>query len=127
MAEGLYAEVTQIEAVLKGYEADIQRLQAKLAEAANCFGTTVSEPEQVARRVAGAIFEGTNAAMAARRAAPDTIHQSHRSTGRPRKLRRAIAYAVIEPKKRTASVIVVATNALLRSARPNGARAHIVR
>ena len=33
MAEGLYAEVSQIEAVLKGYEADIQRLQAKLAEA----------------------------------------------------------------------------------------------
>ena len=33
MAEGLYAEVAQIEAVLKGYEADIQRLQAKLAEA----------------------------------------------------------------------------------------------
>jgi phage shock protein A len=33
MAEGLHAEVSQIEAVLKGYEADIQRLQAKLAEA----------------------------------------------------------------------------------------------
>jgi phage shock protein A len=33
MAEGLHAEVAQIEAVLKGYEADIQRLQAKLAEA----------------------------------------------------------------------------------------------
>ena len=33
MAEGLHAEVTQIEVVLKGYEADIQRLQAKLAEA----------------------------------------------------------------------------------------------
>ncbi len=33
MAEGLYAEVAQIEAVLKGYEKDIQRLQAKLAEA----------------------------------------------------------------------------------------------
>ena len=33
MAEGLYAEVMQIEVVLKGYEADIQRLQAKLAEA----------------------------------------------------------------------------------------------
>ncbi|MDQ3144019.1 MAG: PspA/IM30 family protein [Pseudomonadota bacterium] len=33
MAEGLYAEVAQIEAVLKGYEADIRRLQAKLAEA----------------------------------------------------------------------------------------------
>jgi phage shock protein A len=33
MAEGLHAEVTQIETVLKGYEADIQRLQAKLAEA----------------------------------------------------------------------------------------------
>jgi phage shock protein A len=33
MAEGLYAEVAQIEVVLKGYEADIQRLQAKLAEA----------------------------------------------------------------------------------------------
>ena len=33
MAEGLHAEVAQIEAVLRGYEADIQRLQAKLAEA----------------------------------------------------------------------------------------------
>jgi phage shock protein A len=33
MAEGLHAEVAQIEAVLKGYEADIQRLQAKLGEA----------------------------------------------------------------------------------------------
>jgi phage shock protein A len=33
MAEGLHAEVAQIEAVLKGYEADIQRLQVKLAEA----------------------------------------------------------------------------------------------
>ena len=33
MAAGLYAEVVQIETVLKGYEADIQRLQGKLAEA----------------------------------------------------------------------------------------------
>ena len=33
MAESLYAEVTQIEQVLKGYEADIARLQAKLREA----------------------------------------------------------------------------------------------
>ena len=33
MAEGLYAEVVQIEVVLRGYEADIQRLQVKLAEA----------------------------------------------------------------------------------------------
>jgi len=33
MAEGLHAEVSQIEQVLRGYEADIQRLQAKLAEA----------------------------------------------------------------------------------------------
>ncbi len=33
MAEGLHAEVAQIEQVLRGYEADIQRLQAKLAEA----------------------------------------------------------------------------------------------
>ncbi|HVF37219.1 MAG TPA: phage shock protein PspA [Sphingomicrobium sp.] len=33
MAEGLHAEVAQIELVLRGYEADIQRLQAKLAEA----------------------------------------------------------------------------------------------
>ena len=33
MAEELHAEVLQIEVVLKGYEADIQRLQAKLAEA----------------------------------------------------------------------------------------------
>jgi len=33
MAEGLHAEVAQIEQVLRGYEADIARLQAKLAEA----------------------------------------------------------------------------------------------
>ena len=33
IAESLHAEITQIEQVLKGYEADIQRLQAKLAEA----------------------------------------------------------------------------------------------
>ena len=33
MAESLHAEVSQIEQVLRGYEADIQRLQGKLAEA----------------------------------------------------------------------------------------------
>ncbi|MEO7505514.1 MAG: phage shock protein PspA [Sphingomicrobium sp.] len=33
LAEGLHAEMAQIEAVLRGYEADIQRLQTKLAEA----------------------------------------------------------------------------------------------
>ena len=33
MAEGLHAEISQIEQVLRGYEADIQRLQTKLAEA----------------------------------------------------------------------------------------------
>jgi len=33
MAEGLYAEIAQIETVLKSYEADIHRLQLKLAEA----------------------------------------------------------------------------------------------
>jgi phage shock protein A len=33
MAEGLHAEISQIEVVLRGYEADIHRLQAKLAEA----------------------------------------------------------------------------------------------
>jgi phage shock protein A len=33
MAEGLHAEISQIEEVLRGYEADIARLQAKLAEA----------------------------------------------------------------------------------------------
>ena len=33
MAESLHAEVSQIEQVLRGYEADIQRLQVKLAEA----------------------------------------------------------------------------------------------
>jgi len=33
MAESLHAEVAQIEQVLRGYEADIQRLQVKLAEA----------------------------------------------------------------------------------------------
>jgi phage shock protein A len=33
MAEGLHAEISQIEVVLRGYEADIQRLQSKLAEA----------------------------------------------------------------------------------------------
>jgi phage shock protein A len=33
MAESLHAEISQIEQVLRGYEADIQRLQVKLAEA----------------------------------------------------------------------------------------------
>ena len=33
MAEDLHAEISQIEQVLRGYEADIARLQAKLAEA----------------------------------------------------------------------------------------------
>ena len=33
MAESLHAEISQIEQVLRGYEQDIQRLQAKLAEA----------------------------------------------------------------------------------------------
>ena len=33
MAEGLHAEISQIELVLRGYEADIARLQSKLAEA----------------------------------------------------------------------------------------------
>jgi phage shock protein A len=33
MAEGLYAEISQIEQVLKGYEADIAKLQGKLSEA----------------------------------------------------------------------------------------------
>ena len=33
MAESLHAEISQIDQVLRGYEADIQRLQAKLAEA----------------------------------------------------------------------------------------------
>jgi phage shock protein A len=33
MAESLHAEISQIEQVLRGYEADIARLQAKLAEA----------------------------------------------------------------------------------------------
>ena len=33
MAESLHSEISQIEQVLRGYEADIQRLQAKLAEA----------------------------------------------------------------------------------------------
>ena len=33
MAEGLHAEMSEIEQVLKGYEADIARLQAKLSEA----------------------------------------------------------------------------------------------
>ncbi len=33
LAEGLHAEMAQIEVVLRGYEADIQRLQTKLAEA----------------------------------------------------------------------------------------------
>lgn len=33
MAESMHAEISQIEQVLRGYEKDIQRLQAKLAEA----------------------------------------------------------------------------------------------
>ena len=48
MAESLHAEIAQIELVLRGYEADIQRLQAKLAEAR-------ARQQSVALRMEGAL------------------------------------------------------------------------
>ena len=48
MAESLHAEIAQIEQVLRGYEADIQRLQAKLAEAR-------ARQQSVALRMEGAL------------------------------------------------------------------------
>ncbi len=50
MAESLYAEVMQIEVVLKGYEADIQRLQAKLAEARGRQNALANRFESAATR-----------------------------------------------------------------------------
>ena len=48
MAESLHAEIAQIEQVLKGYEADIARLQGKLAEAR-------ARQQSVALRMEGAL------------------------------------------------------------------------
>ena len=60
MAEGLYAEVAQIEAVLKGYEADIQRLQAKLAEARARQNAIASRFESaVSRARTGELLNGS--------------------------------------------------------------------
>ena len=50
MAEGLHAEISQIEQVLRGYEADIQRLQAKLAEARSRQNSIASRMESAMTR-----------------------------------------------------------------------------
>jgi phage shock protein A len=50
MAEGLHAEISQIEQVLRGYEADIQRLQAKLAEARSRQNAIASRLESAITR-----------------------------------------------------------------------------
>ena len=52
MAEGLHTEVSQIEQVLRGYEADIHRLQIKLAEARARQNAIASRFEGLLRFVA---------------------------------------------------------------------------
>lgn len=50
MAEGLHAEISQIEVVLRSYEADIRRLQAKLAEARTRQNAIASRLESAVTR-----------------------------------------------------------------------------
>ena len=50
MAEGLHAEISQIEVVLRGFEADIRRLQAKLAEARTRQNAIASRLESAVTR-----------------------------------------------------------------------------
>ncbi len=60
MAESLHAEVSQIEQVLRGYEADIHRLQVKLAEARarqNAIATRLESAMTRAR--AGEVLHGS--------------------------------------------------------------------
>ncbi len=65
MAEGLHAEVSQIEAVLKGYEADIKRLQAKLAEARARQNAIASRFESALTRArTGELLNGSRTAEA---------------------------------------------------------------
>jgi len=65
MAEGLHAEVSQIEAVLKGYEADIKRLQGKLAEARARQNAIASRFESaLARARTGELLNGNRTADA---------------------------------------------------------------
>ena len=50
MAEGLHAEISQIEVVLRSFEADIRRLQAKLAEARTRQNAIASRLESAVTR-----------------------------------------------------------------------------
>jgi phage shock protein A len=62
MAEGLHAEISQIEVVLRGYEADIQRLQAKLAEARARQNAIASRLESAMFRArTGEVLNGSRA------------------------------------------------------------------
>ena len=65
MAEGLHAEISQIEVVLKGYEKDIQRLQAKLAEARARQNAIASRFESaIARARTSEVLHGSRTAEA---------------------------------------------------------------
>ena len=60
MADGLREEVAQIEAVLRGYEADIARLQAKLAEARSRQASIANRLESaVSRARASEVLHGS--------------------------------------------------------------------
>ncbi len=56
MAEGLSAEIAEIEAVLRGYEADIAKLQAKLSEAR-------SRQASIANRIESAVTRARTSEM----------------------------------------------------------------
>ena len=65
MAEGLHAEVSQIEVVLRGYEADIKRLQVKLAEARARQNAIASRFESALTRArTGELLNGSRTAEA---------------------------------------------------------------
>jgi len=65
MAEGLHAEVSQIEVVLRGYEADIKRLQTKLAEARARQNAIASRFESALTRArTGELLNGSRTAEA---------------------------------------------------------------
>jgi len=65
MDEGLHAEVSQIEVVLRGYEADIKRLQGKLAEARARQNAIASRFESaLARARTGEMLNGSRTADA---------------------------------------------------------------
>ena len=83
MAEGLHSEISQIEVVLRGYEADIQRLQAKLAEARARQNAIASRFESAMTRARTAtLIVGRRRVVAEAAANPDTSRRHSRLTAR---------------------------------------------